>query len=188
MSRRTIYISCAPEDWEATRELREALEAASLSIVARQPDQITEAWRFVACFSRRPDGTVLYDRQELLAAIERRRLLAGQPWLFAVKLQKCHLPVLPVDWHGVPVIEPAAGWHAAVEQIAGAPPPAGATASMTGESIMVGNNLNMIAADVTGGTTPGVNAHLALAARDISIDNDANFTAFRSVTDDRKGR
>lgn len=185
MSTRTIYLSCVPEEWEATRGLRDALGAASLTVVARQPDRIATAWRFVACFAPGPNGTSRYDRDELLAALETPRFDHGETWLFALKLQPCQLPVYCRD---LPVLEATSDWAAVVEQIVGYTLRARATASVRSESVMAVRDVNITGAELSNGTTPSMDAHLDAEIGDVVAKRDVNLTALRSHDPRRKGR
>jgi hypothetical protein len=189
MPTRTIYLSYATDDWLATRGLRDALDAASLAVVARQSEQIAVASRFVACFSPGEDGGVRYERQELLAAIERRRRLGnGERWLIALKLGQCHLPVVPIQWNEVPVIGPSDDWSAVVAQIElrGSTPQM--NASVTGESVAAGRDINVTGAELSSGESPEADAHLNVAFRDMVSDRDVNITGLRSTEPRRKER
>jgi hypothetical protein len=186
MAPRLIYLSCAPDDWDATSELRQALQAASTKVVARRPDLIELAWRFIACFSVGGDRNVRYDREEVLAAIDVSRAVADRQWFSAVKLQQCHLPALPINWSHTVVLEPVVSWAAAVEQILCAPAGADSTASVNARSMMFGGDINVTAVEGFAEGSAAGPAHLTLTTQELVADGDGHFTARRLPAHGRK--
>ena len=174
MTTQTIYLSCAPEDWAATQELRDALTAASQPFVAQRPGEIKTAWCIVACFSAAGSGAARYQAAELLTALAEPHVEAGRQRLFALKLQPCRLPALPGD---VATIESTTDWAAVVKRISPAQSRASATAAVTGESLMAGNDINVTAAELGAGSSAAVDAHLDVKFKTVVADRDANFTA-----------
>lgn len=173
MQARSIYLSCAAEDRQAIHGLQTALERASCEVISQRPEAIRDAWRFVACFSS-AGGAVRYDHAELKAAVDHART-ADRDWLVVVKLQKCHLPILPIDWHKVPTIHVPTDWDKAVERITGERRPGTATTTMRAEELGIGGNLVMVNAEVQGSASAVPDARQEFEWGVVTIDGDATF-------------
>jgi len=183
MDSRRIYLSHPVEDTERVRPLVAVLQAAGITTLTAQPDEIPATHGFVLCFASDSGGSARYDAGELQRAVAHVRGLPGNAqWITLVKLTPCVIPSLEGIPANAPVLDLGARWAESVAQLIAPPPPrtGSSTFTLKSESVQTGGTARFTNVNQGNGASRGGDAAAEITIGTIVADGDFDLTNVRN--------